>query len=263
MKKIFLFFICALIFICGCYNLSIGKKSNHISEKSKFFADDQYIYYTNCNGDLYKYALEDNSNQKILKDFYLSAFNEKYFVSYNENTIKAYNRNNEQLFEINNIKTQSMDILDNKLFYVNERDNNYIYVIDLDSKINKLFLKQATNNISVNNKYLFYENNANSIYKYSFIEKNNELFFEGTYCFYFNCDDKYVYLSDYQNNNCITKIDINTKNIEKYNIKSCDFYLYKKYIYYISLIDENNYSEKTVFHIFRFNVYDKTDEMLF
>ena len=30
-----------------------------------------------------------------------------------------------------------------------------------------------------------------------------------------------------------------------------------------TLIDENNYSEKTVFRIFRFNVYDKTDEMLF
>lgn len=101
----------------------------------------------------------------------MSAFNDKYFLSYNENTIKVYDIKNKQLFRINDIRTQSMDILDNKLFYVNELDNSYIYVIDIDSKINKLFLKQTTTNISINNNYLFYENDADSIYKYSFIEK--------------------------------------------------------------------------------------------
>ena len=146
MKKFFLFFICALIFVCGYYNLSIGKKSKFISEKSKFFADDKYIYYTNCGDNLYEYSLQNNSNQKILNDFYLSAFNDKYFLSYDENTIKVYDIKNKQLFRINDIRTQSMDILDNKLFYVNELDNSYIYVIDIDSKINKLFLKQTTTN---------------------------------------------------------------------------------------------------------------------
>lgn len=126
-------------------------------ENSSFFSDDEYIYYTNTLGDLYKYSFYNKSKEKIMDELYLRAFSDKYFIGYNENTIKIFNRINKKISFLENIKTSSIAVFNDDIFYVNENDNRYIYKLNINSMENAIFLNEKTNKLSVNKDYIFYE----------------------------------------------------------------------------------------------------------
>lgn len=126
-------------------------------ENSCFFSDNEYLYYTNTLGDLYRYSFYNKTKEKIIDKLYLKAFSNKYFVGYNENTIKIFNRINKKISFLENIKTSSIAVFNDDIFYVNENDNRYIYKLNINSMENAIFLNEKTNKLSVNKDYIFYE----------------------------------------------------------------------------------------------------------
>lgn len=255
MKRYLLTIILLIIFLYGCSNYEYCGNNN-------FFVENNFIFYTSESGDLCKYSLLDNSTEKIADDLLLKAYSDKYFIGYDKDTIKVLGRKNKSNYEIKNIYTCSLDVLNNDIFYVNTNDNNYIYKINLDSMENTKFLEENTSKISINEKYIFYEKNKDSIYRYSFSSKKSEKFFEGKYCFYFYCDDSNIYLSDYLNNNVILISISSFKKEQVYDISTLDFYIYDNKLYYTPALNEDLYSDKYKYHIYQFDTTKRDSIML-
>ncbi len=231
MKK-YMFLIISLILTACIFSGCNSDKD--ISAADKFFVEDDYIYYCNSNGDLYKHSLTDQSSEKIAEGFRLKAFDENYFIGCNDSTLKIYNRSSGETDELGNIEAASIALCENSVYYSNSADKNRIYKIDLNTKSNDMFLDASTTALSANKDCLIYESNSNELYKYDFNLEEAQQIYEGLYCFYFCCDDENIYLSNYENNSAVEKIDISSGKTEAvYDIYSLNFCVSSNEIYYM------------------------------
>ncbi len=258
MKK-YIFLIISL-FLTVCI-LSGCNSDNDISAADKFFVEGDYIYYCNSEGDLYKYSLADQSSEKIAEGFCLKAFNENYFIGFKDNTLKIYNRNNGETDELGNIEAASIALCENSVFYSNAADENRIYKIDLNTENNDLFLNASTAALAANKDCLIYESNSNTLYKYDFNSEETQKIYEGLYCFYFCCDDENIYLSNYENNSAVEKIDISSGKTEAiYDISSLNFCVSGNEIYYMPYLPEELQPDNKNTHIYKYNISENSTE---
>lgn len=260
MKKLMILIVILLLTACilsGC------DSDRDISAADKFFIEDDYIYYCNNKGDLYKYSLADQSSEKIAEGFSLKAFDENYFLGFNDNTLKIYNRNSGETDELGNIEAASLALSENSVFYSNSADENRIYKIDLNTKSNDMFSEASTAALSSNKDCLIYESNSNALYKYDFNSEETQQIYEGLYCFNFCCDDENIYLSNYENNSYVEKIDISTGKTEAvYDISSLNFCVSRSEIYYMPYLPEELQPDNKNTHIYKYNISENSTEKI-
>lgn len=146
-----------------------------------------------------------------------------------------------------------MDIYNNKIYYANKSDGNKIYSICFNGKENIKVSDATTSHLRVTNNHIYFENNRDNIYSLSLLTKEIKNVYEGSNCYFFETDGKYIYLSDYQNDNTILKLDAHTfEEKGRINIRTVNFCIYNGSLCYIPFVDEDdigdNYKDYSHIH---------------
>lgn len=244
---ILLLVVCIIILYIKGNDYSVNTNSN-------ICVIDKSIYYTDTRGHLLRYNIIDNSYTLLAEDFMLLSNNQNYLVGTYKTFLKLYNINCDTIQSFQNINTNNVAISNNDIYFINESDNKNIYSIRILNHNIKKILDIKSNNICSNNEYLFFEKDNDSIYKYDINNFSISPFFEGKYCFFFNCDEKFVYLSDYLSGGYIRKIDIQNEENEIIMHKSSStFFVKDGFVYYVPFISEENFNKTKKFWIHKYH----------
>ncbi len=232
-KKFIAFLFVLFIIFSSVFSIISQKNKTFAYNGDYFSVDDEAIYYVGKTGCLCRFSIKDNQKERLEKNFALIASDKKYLVSCDDNSINVYNKSTGALKRVENVVCTSAAVCNETIFYTNKNDNNYIYSFNIQSGDNVLLLSESSEKISANKDYIFYEKDKNAVYRYDRITGESEKIFDGQYCFFFTCDDDYVYLSDYRRNNKITQINISTKEPEAlYDISALYFCILHDKLYY-------------------------------
>ena len=154
-------------------------------------------------------------------------------------------------------KIEASNRLVGEMMLERREDGYYIsYIIDrgkVNGKENIKVSDATTSHLRVTNNHIYFENNRDNIYSLSLLTKEIKNVYEGSNCYFFETDGKYIYLSDYQNDNTILKLDAHTfEEKGRINIRTVNFCIYNGSLCYIPFVDEDDIGDnyKDYSHIY-------------
>lgn len=237
MKKYILLLLCIIIGIM----LSYLKYSNESpANGTNICCKNSYVLYNNINGDIFRKIIGNKNSERMIKDRKIISIGDYILCTKNDLV---------ELYTFDGILYKSFSLKD-KIFY-GEVYSGVLYYIKKDNHITPSPMMMynietgeshylndiCTNSFSIDNGYIYYEHNKDSIYKYSVLTKINQFVLSKKYPFHFKVDDGTIYLSDYNNQNKLSIIDKDGR--EKITrIKSVKFDVCNGFISYIDYVSE-------------------------
>ncbi len=212
------------------------------------------IFYNDYNMFLREVPIKGHRGAIIYKRLKLMGGDGKYICAKDNNkNVYIFNVKNTEKYKLSNIDAADMDIYNNKIYYANKSDGNKIYSICFNGKENIKVSDATTSHLRVTNNHIYFENNRDNIYSLSLLTKEIKNVYEGSNCYFFETDGKYIYLSDYQNDNTILKLDAHTfEEKGRINIRTVNFCIYNGSLCYIPFVDEDDIGDnyKDYSHIY-------------
>ncbi|MGM9551931.1 MAG: DUF5050 domain-containing protein [Clostridia bacterium] len=228
--------VCALTVILYIIDVCINRNDANINPHSNLYFQNNMLIFGTTKGDICTKNITTGKVVTVAKEKTLISACQYILCRFN-NYLQVINYQGDICYKYNLRNVLYGEVHNNILYYIQE--DGYLKTINLDTGEKQKINTIKTSAFKIYNNVLYYEHEKNSICSYDLNTHKTKSIFFGRYCLYFFVADDYLFLSDYRKNNCIIVLDLDGNVIKETKIRTINFCVKDKKIYYIKPFNED------------------------